>query len=138
MTGTILAWSPYPDKDTPNPASVPRGWVLCDGSEITEGDWKGRRTPDLNKSKRFLRGGHVGDALTLEEDSVNGERLTYEDNFLGYDYSCPSGTTQSSKRQVCNEDCGDDAVCKRTEHLKGSSSETKPKNMNVVFIMKVF
>ena len=139
MSGAILAWSPYPDIDTPNPATVPRGWVLCDGSEITEGDWKGRRTPDLNKSKRFLRGGHVGDALTMEEDSVNAEKLTYEDRFYNPDTgSCPSGTTHWVNRRVCNKGCDDDAVCKRTVHLKGSSSETKPKNMNVVFIMKVF
>ena len=139
MKGTILAWSPYPDKDTPNPASVPRGWVLCDGSEITEGDWKGQKTPDLNKSKRFLRGGHVGDALTLEEDCVNADQLTYEDRFYyPGTTSCPSGSSLWVSRRVCNEDCENDVVCKRTVHLGGSSSETKPKNMNVVFIMKVF
>ena len=138
MIGTILPWSPYPDKDTPNPATVPRGWVLCDGSEITEGDWIGRRTPDLNKSKRFLRGGHVGDALTLEEDSLNS-RHTYKDfyhNVDGYG-SCASGEHEVTRRKACTNHCGYDAICERTIALEGTSGETKPKNMNVVFIMKV-
>ena len=70
-----MAWTPYPDKNTPNPVTLPEGWVECDGRAITEGIWAGHTTPDLNKSQRFLRGGIVGNALEMEEDTTAGEWL---------------------------------------------------------------
>ena len=54
--GSIIAWTPMPDADTLNPTSLPEGWVLCDGSVIDGGIWDGRKTPNLNGEKRFLRG----------------------------------------------------------------------------------
>ena len=35
--GTILSWTPYPDSNTQQPSEIPDNWMLCDGSEITEG-----------------------------------------------------------------------------------------------------
>ena len=64
--GTILSWTPYPDRDTQHPVEIPPEWVLCDGAEITEGIWAGHTTPNLNGEKRFLRGGAVADALNME------------------------------------------------------------------------
>ena len=55
--GTIVPWTPRPSSDTSHQSSIPDQWQACDGSAIKEGPWAGRKTPDLNLSKRFLRGG---------------------------------------------------------------------------------
>ena len=47
--GTIIAWIPGADEQLPN------RWQICDGSVITEGEWKGKNTPDLTHA--FLVGG---------------------------------------------------------------------------------
>ena len=96
--GTILAWTPYPDTNSHNIVSIPNGWVECNGSVITEGIWKGRRTPDLNNAKRFLRGGNISEVLQMESASISDQNLrishnslTYKDIFYaGYDRSCSS------------------------------------------------
>ena len=43
-----------------------------------------------------------------------------------------------TRRKNRSYDSGYDAMCEKTRALEGASDETKPKNMNVVFIMKVF
>ena len=47
--GTIIAWIPGADEQLPN------RWQICDGSVITEGEWKDKNTPDLTHA--FLVGG---------------------------------------------------------------------------------
>ena len=112
--------------------------MLCDGSEITEGVWAGHTTPDINVSRRFLRGGDVADALTTESDSVNTEGLTVADNMY-YEGGCQGGSSQigRSGAGTCR-DCSDDYYCQFRRSIEGSSAtETKPINMNVVFIIKI-
>lgn len=56
--GSIIAWLPsYSSK-----AEIPSGWQRCDGSHISKGPLSGRKTPDLNNSKRFLRGSSDADS----------------------------------------------------------------------------
>jgi len=136
--GTIISWTPYPDRNTQHPSEIPDGWMLCDGSEITEGVWAGHTTPDINVSKRFLRGGDVADALTTESDSVSTEGLTIKD-YMFYVHGCKEGSTYRGM-----SDCGTsrhenpDYYCQFTRSIEGSSAtETKPINMNVVFIIKI-
>jgi len=135
--GTIISWTPYPDKNTQNPSDIPKGWMLCDGSEIKEGPWADHLTPDINNSKRFLRGGVVADALNIEEDEVNTDGLTVTDNTF-HTYGCPEGTTYvgSTGYGTCSS-CDPDSYCQYTQSINGGSTETKPINMNVVFIIKI-
>ena len=77
--GTILSWTPYTDKNAGNHSRIPSGWMLCDGSKIKEGPWKGKTTPDINTSKRFLRGNTVSNVLNLETESVNTKGLSVKD-----------------------------------------------------------
>ena len=68
--GTILAWTPKPNKETENPVELPDGWKECDGSQIVGGIWDGQFLPNLNGEERFLRGSSIQDALELENDEV--------------------------------------------------------------------
>ena len=45
------------DKDAEEFATLPDGWMKCDGSIIDKGPWKSFYTPNLNGEERFLRGG---------------------------------------------------------------------------------
>ena len=58
VPGTIVAWVPLDKTSEP-----PNKWVICDGREVEEGDWKGRLTPDL--TNKFLIG--------QKKDDVNGK-----------------------------------------------------------------
>ena len=134
--GTILSWTPYPDRDTQHPVEVPPEWVLCDGAEITEGIWAGHTTPNLNGEKRFLRGGAVADALNMEDGAV--QSLTTKDWYF-WVHGCASGG-HTVGRSDCGTDCQEnpDYYCERTVNIDGADgTETKPINMNVVFIMKI-
>merc|ERR1711915_699062 len=132
--GTILSWVPYPDKNTEHPVEIPNDWLICYGREIKEGNWKGHKTPDLTSSKLFLRGGLVADALETEVDTIKA--FTYKDQFM-HVTSCPSGSSWIDRTGsgTCH-DCGSDSYCERTMTVSSGHSETKPKNMNVVFIIK--
>ena len=71
--GTILAWTPKPNKETENPVELPDGWKECNGSQIVGGIWDGQFLPNLNGEERFLRGSSIQDALELENDEVRTE-----------------------------------------------------------------
>ena len=73
--GTIIAWTPKPNKDSNESKDLPDGWQECDGAEIVDGIWKGQKTPNINGEGRFLRGaGDKINVLGTEEDQV---RLYY-------------------------------------------------------------
>jgi len=135
--GSILSWVPWPDKNTDNPVGIPDGWLICDGREIPEGIWKGQRTPDLTSSKLFLRGGVVGDALEKQEDTALYE-FTYADEFMKTSASCPSyaSRTGDTSAGTCGN-CANDVYCKHTQTISSGNTETRPKNMSVVFIIKI-
>merc|ERR1719270_265655 len=76
--GTILAWTPKPEKTSTNMVDLPRGWMFCNGSDITEGPWKGGKTPDLNSIGAFLRGG--SEDLVLEMEDSQMEDHNHEDS----------------------------------------------------------
>ena len=139
--------------------ALPECYVLCDGSQITEGIWAGHTTPDLNKSKRFLRGGLVSDALKVEEDSLqeHSHASTVSDpgHSHGYGQWSWNGAEPDGASDVVFDPSHDDTSIgfkywEHTEYVTSrismavtgvqggrKGSETKPKNMNVVFVMKV-
>ena len=150
--GTILAWTPYPDTNRQNIVSIPNGWVECNGSVITEGIWKGRRTPDLNNAKRFLRGGKISEVLQMESDSISLQNLHmshslkyYDIFYAGYDRNCGSdgATNYDSIEEPSISGRHKDFRCGKTSsvsgdiNLNGGGSETRPVNMKVVWIMKI-
>ena len=137
--GSIIAWTPMPDADTLNPTSLPEGWVLCDGSVIEGGIWDGRTTPNLNGEKRFLRGGEAEEVLTLEDEKTNYRDIFFlphgngdEGNEHLFHCSDYAAKTLYELQVYSNDDRKDDFLC---QHWGGD--ETRPKNMNVLWIMKV-
>ncbi len=65
--GTIISWIPKPFRNVLD-HTVPKGFVVCDGSTIPEGPWKGQRTPNL--MDEFLRGGDWDNYLDIQQDAI--------------------------------------------------------------------
>ena len=137
---------------------LPAGWQRCDGSTIEHpSPWAGRLTPDLNNEKRFLRGGHDNEQLSLEEDQLQdhthhinvtdpGHTHPYKDDHynngvagLGprqtdhiqntFNY-VESKTTSSNKTGIS-------AIATKVKTGR-HGTETRPRNMNVIYIIRVF
>jgi len=142
-TGSIMAWTPRPTLGLDTGLGLPNNWVPCDGRVITEGPWKGHRTPNINGEKRFLRGGTQQEVLQTQEDQV--KTLHYTDYKIHY-AECPSGWTPEGSdpwinRPWTNIGIGglNDPYCRRTSRVSGSGgSENRPKNIRVIYIMKIF
>ena len=150
--GTILPWINRPELDTLHHEEFPAGWVLCDGV------WKGKHTPNLNGEGRFLRGGHPGEVLTLEDHMIKdhthldnghshtdaGHTHSYQDCGSGlmtidghdYDaalYACKTKTTESGHANIQQSKSNHAGV-----EAGNKGEETRPVNMRVIWIMKVW
>jgi len=135
--GTILAWTPKPNKETGNPVELPDGWKECDGSQIVGGIWDGQYLPNLNGEERFLRGSPTQNVLEVENDEVKSYTHTFEDYWFHVG-GCPAGWENVGRASdgTCSS-CYADNYCKRTQESSRGGSETRPKNMRVVYIMKI-
>ena len=130
----------------------------CDGSKIPYPSiWAGQKTPNINGEKRFLRGGLDHIMLEKQEDSLQshthgihdpGHTHRYNDKYFrrnaGNGHDGPAALSMdklldrfdgthwaTSNRNTANV-AVTSVVGARTD------SETRPKNLAVVFIMKVF
>ena len=146
--GTILSWVMMVDKNGGEVANLPKNWQKCDGSIIDHGIWEGKRTPDLNGEKRFLRGGDDNDVLTLEEDQIldhihdvfdeGHSHFTYagkEGEGHSYDGNGWGGNIHNVNLQSSTDVSGITVGYITDSFRKGS--ENRPKNMNVVFVIRV-
>ena len=72
--GTILALWKLPTDWTEN-------WISCDGQRINKGPFLNQLAPDLNKNRRFLRGGTSSEAGSYQDADTNMSQLggTYLD-----------------------------------------------------------
>jgi len=132
--GTIVAWVNKASSGA-HVVNLPKGWVRCDGAAIPHPSvWAGKYTPNLNGEGRFLRGGSDSTVLKMEDDSFERHEHTY----TAYkDFGVTGGKV----------DCGGN--CWRVQHIDintgskstesaGTETETRPKNMHVIYIMKVY
>ena len=159
--GTISAWVTKPTKETREDemVSLPDGWVRCDGATIPEPSvWAGQLTPNLNGEKRFLRGAPDSEMLKMEEDQMQDHKHTVSDPGHTHNYvdKYPQQNTNdqgfygpSASSFDRKEDRWDKSHTSRTasKHtgmtVQGVSSgrhgsETRPRNMNVIYIMRVW
>jgi hypothetical protein len=69
--GAIVAWH----KAFAHQATPPRGWVECNGQEVPYGPMAGRKLPDLNGERRFLRGGTTSGICEQDEFQGHTHRM---------------------------------------------------------------
>jgi len=157
--GTIIAWVTKPAKVWDGMVNLPNGWLKCDGSTIPQPSiWAGQHTPNLNGEKRFLRGGTDAQMLTMEEDQMQnhkhglydpGHTHSYNDKYPswgGDDHGYPGpGPFQDEKNDRYDKshtrESGKTKSGMKVQLLSSDyrhGSETRPKNMNVIYIMRVF
>jgi len=150
--GTILAWVPKPTTGSNQTSDLPDGWVRCDGTIIPHGSiWAGQHTPDLNFARRFLRGGKDTDALKMEAHMMqqhkhstidHGHAHPYDDEYssiwsffasegLGFFANKVAPHPRTTTKATTNLQ-----VNTVTEATAGS--ETRPINMSVIYIMRVW
>ena len=129
----------------------------CDGSVIPQpSPWAGQRTPNINGENRFLRGGSDSIMLQRQEDSIQSHTHTVTDpgHTHGYDDRVPNFDDDDQGHYgPFHADTGNDRFDKshwstsgrswtgiRVTGVSGArtSSETRPKNLRVVYIMRVF
>ena len=134
------------------------GWVRCDGKTIPKPSvWAGQRTPNLNGEKRFLRGASDSKVLTMEGDQMQdhkhgvydpGHTHSYVDKYPNYSGNDngrygPKDSDKSKDRwdkthysTTKSEDTG--ITVQGVSSGSRFGSETRPKNMNVIYIMRVW
>jgi len=155
--GTILSWVSK-THDADETVELPDGWIRCDGGTIPQPSiWAGKYAPDLISEKRFLRGGPDSDQLKYEEDQLQDHQHEVSDPGHGHGYvdtwtDCsvhnddelgPNGKDHENESFSIRHDKITENV-KAGVSVKGVSSsyrrgeETRPKNMNVIFIMRVY
>jgi hypothetical protein len=125
----------------------------CNGAVIlAPSPWEGETTPNINGEERFLRGGLDADQLQTEEDSLQAH--THDISDSGHDHGYEDIYAQNGTRIFnCGYNCyanfntgsHSSTTNSATSNLKvtdvngaRTSDETRPKNIRVVYIMKVF
>merc|ERR1712126_132292 len=159
--GTITAWVNRPNIDGPLTQNHPTGWIRCDGSVIPQpSPWAGQKTPNINGENRFLRGGIDGVMLQTQDDSIQSHTHSVTDpgHAHGYIDKWPSCAYFEKIHQdgiAGPKDCDKSRDRYDQSHASTSKrsfsgvkvtgvqgarfdSETRPKNLRVVYIMRVF
>merc|ERR1712126_563755 len=159
--GTITAWVNRPNLDGPHTENLPTGWIRCDGSVIPRpSPWAGQTTPNINGENRFLRGGMDGVMLQTQDDSIQSHTHSVTDPGHAHGYidkwpNCAYFERIHQDGIAGPKDCDKSRDRYDQSHASTSKrsfsgvkvtgvqgarfdSETRPKNMRVVHIMRVF
>jgi hypothetical protein len=136
------------------------GWISCDGGKIPEpSPWAGQYTPNLNGNRLFLRGTNPENVLEIQDDSFEDHSHVIVDpghshsdtghthkhwgftpGSEGYYYGTSNfhtneATTYTGYAQITT----DKTNIKISSAKEGKSgTETRPKNMGVQWIIRIF
>ena len=138
--GSIIAWH----KDYTNTPSLPAGWLECNGQlcRIAGSPIIGEILPDLNTTKgKFLRGGTLSGIVTDDHATRAPRALAGSGGAHSHTYEARSdrdtkkyGTSSARKRT-------NPTTASVGEHTHTLDipwlNETRPKNMSVIWIMRV-
>ena len=155
--GTITAWIAKLTKEDRVGLDLPDGWLPCDGRAIENGLWLGGITPNLNVNGHFLRGGNENNAMEFEEDQMQDHVHTdpghshnsppHSHSYLdegsvsgsGFNYvtsnwhkTTPERTTSETEIKIDSSKSNIGGIA--TEYRSGT--ETRPRNMKVMWVMK--
>lgn len=160
--GTILAWAGQPE-------NVPKGWLICDGSEVNRGiyadlfevlgeawgngdgsttfklpvgsgrflrGWSGTSTNDPDKDSRWnTYGGNTGNKVgSYQQDAFQGHKHFSDAQLVKTGTrDLPNSPDQRPNQQQSMNSAGIYNAGYGTPRI---SSETRPKNLAVLFIIK--
>ena len=158
--GTIIAWVLKVDKSSNgNISDLPDGWMCCDGGVIpSKSMWAGKRVPDLNGERRFLRGGDDKDMLKLEDDQLlehthniadsghhHGYTDTHYTTILGpAALSLPDYLNAHKVKQIVPQPTTQQTASAHSGITGGGinsghhGNENRPKNMAIIWIIRVW
>jgi len=132
--GTIMAWH----KDFPNTPPLPASWVECKGQILNDpsSPYDGQTIPNLNGDLMFLRGSTASGIL--QGDMFQDHRHYRNPEQLGESFFVNIGPPVASG--ISNIFTGTDTRSYTITGFAANGSagfETRPRNMSVVWIMKV-
>jgi len=160
--GTILSWVMKVDNNGGQFVELPSGWVRCDGGIIPhnydgESIWAGKKVPNLNGERRFLRGtSDDGKVLSIEDDQLQSHEHVFNDpgHSHPYDdkYTSPYDPNHGFKGPYAADYIADrwDASHNRKTSSKHTGitvtgvkdarhgDETRVKNMSIIWIIRVW
>ena len=155
--GTITAWVRKLDNTTfVENVDLPDGWMFCNGATIPNGSiWAGRKVPDLNGERRFLRGGSEAEMLTLEDDQIiehshiledsphshSYEDIYYDDAHHGYGplfYNPFNDNYDTEHYPETTEPASTGITITGVSSDYNHGEENRPKNMGVIWIIRVW
>lgn len=144
--GSIIAWH----KSMSGTPSLPYGWVECNGQTLNDpaspyhnqtipnlnGDASGANSPGLSeKASMFLRGGTTSG--TGQNDAFQGHKHSITSNAISYSYGgMVINQGAESDLPTATIEVGN-PISDGTNGTPRTASETRPKNMSVVWIMRV-
>jgi len=146
--GTVLAWL----KNMAGTPALPAGFVECNGQTITDNAYKdspyfNKTLPNLNGEKRFLRGGSVSGVVEADTFQGHWHRIVCGSLQLaigpdGGGSDDPSSYTFNDTYRSVNGGAANYSIAKTITGDPGYgtpsiSGETRPKNMSVVWIIKI-
>lgn len=158
--GSIIAWS----GESMSTVALPEGWQLCDGSKIESGPMNNIFTPNLNGEDYFLRGGSTSSDWIFQEQmlenhghSIVDPQHTHTDRGHTHGHGDYGTDSDGEGDDAADRDHPNYSDAQRTTdtgyaNLRSSSTgitvtdatdanigtETRPKNMIVQWIIRIF
>jgi len=135
--GTIVAWH----KSMPGTLHLPDGWMECNGDEVKDktSPYFGKTLPILNGEARFLRGG-IESGVLQDQEWKGFSARTYPQGPDGPPFVAFKQSIDASK---VSSSWGPNGLATGAyKHETGitfkfDDSEVRPKNMSVVWIIKI-